>query len=1021
MKKIIYIVWLLLLGEFLQSQPAQINAWQYWFNDDYAGRITTGISPVTNFQLSTGISVASLKSGINILHIRFRDNNGRWSTPSGHFFSKSGPTITRYEYWFNHNYAGRITINPSAVDTLKLITALPTTSLGGGLNLLNIRYRDASGLWSPIESHRFWRAGPTLTHFEYWFDNKTQSKVTGSMAGEPTEEWVQSIMLNSSIGFDYLNVRFRDASKNWSSIVPLKTPVPKSDFFAMVDRNFVTFNNTSSLGKTFIWRFGDGTQSTQVNPSKTYIQPGEYFARLVARNIAGADSLQQQITIQGIASVVPDKAGDNGVATLTVNGGGLTPATKVTLTRIGFPDIVADTNYIVSPGKLNARFNLSGKALGAYKVVVKVPQLPPMEASNAFTIEAGKANEFWAEVSGRDVVLVNRWQTFTVNYGNLGNNDLCVAPLWLLVSDIPGLEIEFLSKQIGLPSQTNPLWQAIADSVKPWFPIDSLGKVPFRARVYPIFIPRIQASETGSFTVRIKSPQNYRIMSWVNPDWYTDTKHSAAFRSCVMWAQAAALANGLVSIINTQIPGAGCVGSISLTLMNFGMSENTMGSVVYALTRAAIDCVWDVGQNIPIIKAYALTKEILSLAANIYDGYGVHADCKLKFPPDKLKDSPKIVVNSFDPNEIVGPSGYAALNYNLDNIAYPYIIYFENLKTATAPAQEVFIYDTLDLTKYDASSFYFGNIGFGNRIVYIESGLKQFTKDIDLRPSKNIILRINARFDTQTGVAQWSFASLDPITMGLTEDPFGGFLPPNVSSPEGEGYVSFTSKLKPNLPHATVISNKATIIFDLNAPINTNTWVNAIDRVPPVSRVNALPAQTTQTSFMVNWSGTDQHSGVRSYSVFVSKNGAAPEMWLIDTQKKQDLFNGIAVGNTYRFYSLATDSIGNKEVFSGSYHTSTTILPSSTDDKQGIVDYFRVYPNPARDQITVDLQITKQVEVKLIIKDVFGRQLLQQKYSATAGNVHQFLIDVSKFEKGPYICVLETPEGSVARKIMIQQ
>ncbi len=378
-------------------------------------------------------------------------------------------------------------------------------------------------------------------------------------------------------------------------------------------------------------------------------------------------------------------------------------------------------------------------------------------------------------------------------------------------------------------------------------------------------------------------------------------------------------------------------------------------------------------------------------------------------------------MNSIDPNEIVGPGGYAAMNYNFDNIAYPYQIFFENLKTATAPAQEVFVYDTLDLAKYDISSFFFGNISFGNRIVYVEPGLKAFTKDIDLRPAKNIILRINARLDTQTGIARWSFASLDPVTMGLTEDPFGGFLPPNVTSPEGEGYVSFTVRLKPNLPHASVISNKATIVFDLNAPIRTNTWVNAIDRVPPTSVVSPLPAQTTRTTFMVNWIGTDQHSGVKSYTVFVSKNGATPYVWLLNTHLKSSLFDGGSGGNTYRFYSLATDSIGNQEVFSGTYHTTTTILATSVEDKQGMVDYFKVYPNPAREQLTVDLQVSRNAELRLMIHDVLGRQLLFQRIDAQAGDVKQYLIDVSHFDKGAYVCLLETPDGRVTRKIMIQR
>ena len=47
----------------------------------------------------------------------------------------------------------------------------------------------------------------------------------------------------------------------------------------------------------------------------------------------------------------------------------------------------------------------------------------------------------------------------------------------------------------------------------------------------------------------------------------------------------------------------------------------------------------------------------------------------------------------------------------------------------------------------------------------------------------------------------------------------------------------------------TVIQNKATIVFDLNAPIDTPTWSNTIDKTMPTSHVNPLPPRI---SFMTS-------------------------------------------------------------------------------------------------------------------------------------------------------------------------
>ena len=42
------------------------------------------------------------------------------------------------------------------------------------------------------------------------------------------------------------------------------------------------FNNTSLAGRQFIWDFGDGTGSTEVNPTHLYADTGTYVVHLLA-------------------------------------------------------------------------------------------------------------------------------------------------------------------------------------------------------------------------------------------------------------------------------------------------------------------------------------------------------------------------------------------------------------------------------------------------------------------------------------------------------------------------------------------------------------------------------------------------------------------------------------------------------------------------------------------------------------------------------------------------------------------
>lgn len=60
----------------------------------------------------------------------------------------------------------------------------------------------------------------------------------------------------------------------------------------------VTFINTSSDVKYYEWDFGDGTTSTEINPTKTYAN-GTYTVILKIRNVAGATATFQDVIIIG--------------------------------------------------------------------------------------------------------------------------------------------------------------------------------------------------------------------------------------------------------------------------------------------------------------------------------------------------------------------------------------------------------------------------------------------------------------------------------------------------------------------------------------------------------------------------------------------------------------------------------------------------------------------------------------------------------------------------------------------------
>jgi hypothetical protein len=143
------------------------------------------------------------------------------------------------------------------------------------------------------------------------------------------------------------------------------------------------------------------------------------------------------------------------------------------------------------------------------------------------------------------------------------------------------------------------------------------------------------------------------------------------------------------------------------------------------------------------------------------------------------------------------------------------------------------------------------------------------------------------------------------------------FLPPNVDSvdPKGRGWVTFRVNPRIDLPTGTVIRNKATIDFEIDvppAPMDTPDWINTVDNSKPNSRVAALSALQSTSNFTVRWEGSDEGSGLKDYTIYVSDNGGPPTAWLANTQSTSAVFTGVP-GHTYAFSSVARDNVGNVE------------------------------------------------------------------------------------------------------------
>ncbi len=77
---------------------------------------------------------------------------------------------------------------------------------------------------------------------------------------------------------------------------------PSASFIPVVSGLTAAFSNTSSNGTSYSWDFGDGSGSTELNPSHTYTDDGSYVVVLTATNICGTSTMQQIVIINTVGT-----------------------------------------------------------------------------------------------------------------------------------------------------------------------------------------------------------------------------------------------------------------------------------------------------------------------------------------------------------------------------------------------------------------------------------------------------------------------------------------------------------------------------------------------------------------------------------------------------------------------------------------------------------------------------------------------------------------------------------------------
>lgn len=677
-----------------------------------------------------------------------------------------------------------------------------------------------------------------------------------------------------------------------------------------------------STGNAYVTGYTLSQDFPTANPMQTTFGGGSSYGDAFITKISNS---APPMTLS-LSAVQPDKGGNTGFVTVTLHGNGFANGATVKLAHAGQPEINAKSVTISHNSTIaEALFDLNGQAPGVRDVVLTNPDNSSATRAAAFTVESGGDPFVWVDLLGREGMRPGQPQTYYIYYGNRGNVDAYQVPLYIAFDKRMAWKRNFTIATPVLPAGVQPIdWTKTPITYEK----DGLTYMPLR-------IIKIAPGGSGFLSLRLTLPEgwprneNATVKVWAEPHpkrnvppvvragtppvkelvdpYLPASSHAQLPRSaeeqddCRTSTARAGLAIGYTALGTIT---NGCLAS-SMSLWSGHELENSEGAdsqVNSEIESTVAAAAW--AGNCSGIPATPL--DVLDIGLNI--GSAI-VDCT---HVDQWLVHNILPIFGIDPNAKVGAQGVGAARYLSGEEPLRYVVYFENKPEAPGAAQTVVVTDQLDASKLDLDTFNLGPIFFGaDSKVIPPSGLSEYSADVDLRPQQTLIAHVEARLNKTTGLLTWRFTSVDPATGLPTDDPTAGFLPPNRSAPEGEAQVLFTVMPKGGLATGTQIANKARIVFDANPFIDTPQWFNTIDNAKPVSQVVPLAANQC-ASFPVQWSGTDQGSGIASYSIFVSEIGGPFTIWQDHTTATSATFAG-QQGKIYAFYSVAEDQTGNRE------------------------------------------------------------------------------------------------------------
>ncbi len=754
------------------------------------------------------------------------------------------------------------------------------------------------------------------------------------------------------------------------------------------------FTSESTLATKYTWSMGNGEQYTTVAPPLITYKPGGYDVRLIVENelCRLRDTTVVELVVNGLDRYTPESGGPGNIL-FTAHGGGFHEGMTVQLKQGGVVKTSVDTaSWTNDRGSVfTAVIDMHDAPLGVYDVVISTNDTT-YNIPGGYVTE-GLVRKVTGEIAGRDIIRFNTDNVYTIRVHNEGNTMAGHTEVYLLTP----MDMEVTRLDSLLLGSYNDI---AIDTIKEYMLVTRDRGYPYDGKLWAYYVAGIPAGEYQdlSFNLNATAVGKEKIHLWVKGP-YSGSEYSSIFDDCIKSILKTGL--DLSMDVVSVIPGLDCVANgIKLGVTSLysagsylwnkftggsGGGIKTSASVAKALASAVKNCAGEAAlisavgaPAAPYVELLDFYSDAVLLGLNLGDNI-INIKEKCKEDPEDEKEKEIDSRASLDPNTKSGPSGFGEARFiNGKDKRMSYTVLFENMNTATLPAQEVIILDTLDKNVYDLSTFSPKQFGFGSQSYHIPAGAREYVEDVSY--TQDLSVRFYIHLDEGTGIIRATFKTIDKATGTITADPLAGFLPPNITAPEGEGYISFSVNMKDNLPNGAVIANRASIIFDTNEPIITDVWSNTIDRNLPSSLVTEA-RKVTDSTIVVKVNGNDAESGIRIYHLYYSEND---EPYRYGGKIKDSSLVKVNSVSTYSFYSISEDKVGNLEAKTGAAEATVSMKPEEpvNNDRQLIL-----YPVPSNGTINLEMDIPETQQVLISVYSASGQRVAELYNGTTSGQL----------------------------------